>query len=153
MEIVLIVMVVAFGGSIAYFFKQSQYLTQQMLIRTDVATNDFVKQLVDENIHTQNELKRLMGEVEEFSNQIEKFKENQKTIEVAYAKTRGDIKKETIKVNAMIKERNNFNKSVTKDSESIRKHLQAIDSALRNHERLILNATRENTGQTWHRLS
>ena len=53
----------------------------------------------------------------------------------------------------MIKERNNFNKSVTKDSESIRKHLQAIDSALRNHERLILNATRENTGQTWHRLS
>ena len=150
MEIVLIIMVVAFGGSMAYFFKQSQYLTQQMLIRTDVATNDFVKKLVNENIHTQNELKRLIGEVEEFSNQIEKFKEDQKTIKGAYAKTHSDIKKETVKVRAMLEERNRFNKDVAKDSESIREHLRAIDGALRNHERLILNATRENTGQTWH---
>jgi uncharacterized coiled-coil DUF342 family protein len=151
MEIVLITMVVAFGGSMAYFFKQSQYLTQQMLIRTDVATNDFVKQLVDENLQTQKEVKRLSHEVKEFENQIETFTEGQEKIKHDYRKTRDTIQKEVVKIQIMVKERNEFNESVVKDSESIREHIKAIDGALRNHEVLILNATRQNTGQTWHR--
>lgn len=151
MEIVLITMVVAFGGSMAYFFKQSQYLTQQMLIRTDIATNDFVKQLVDENLQTQKEVKRLSREIKEFAEQIEDFTEEQKKIKHDYMKTRDTIQKEVVKIQVMVKERNEFNKSVVKDSESIREHIKAIDGALRNHEVLILNATRQNTGQTWHR--
>jgi len=151
MEIVLITMVVAFGGSMAYFFKQSQYLTQQMLIRTDVATNDFVQQLVDENLQTQKEVKRLSHEVKEFENQIGNFTEEQQKVKRDYTKTRDTIQKEVVKVQAMLEERNKFNESVVKDSESIREHIKAIDGALRNHEVLILNATRQNTGQTWHR--
>ena len=151
MEIVLIVMVVAFGGSMAYFFKQSQYLTQQMLIRTDVATNDFVKQLVDENLQTQKEVKRLSSEVEEFSEQVETFIKEQELIRSKYDKTRSTIQKEVVKVQGMLNERNKFNESVVKDSESIRGHLQAIDSALKSHEALILNITRQNVGQTWHK--
>ena len=150
MEIVLIVMVVAFGGSMAYFFKQSQYLTQQMLIRTDVATNDFVKQLVDENLQTQKEVERLSREVEEFNEKVKIFMEEQKLIKSKYDKTRNTIQKEVIKVQNLLNERNKFNESVVKDSDSIRNHLKAIDSALKNHERLILNINRKNTGQTWH---
>lgn len=153
MEIVLITMVVAFGGSMAYFFKQSQYLTQQMLIRTDVATNDFVQQLVDENLQTQKEVKRLSHEVKEFENQIGNFTEEQQKVKRDYTKTRDTIQKEVVKVQAMLEERNKFNESVVKDSESIREHIKAIDGALRNHENLILNATRQNTGQTWHKSS
>ena len=150
MEIVLIVMVVAFGGSMAYFFKQSQYLTQQMLIRTDVATNDFVKQLVDENLQTQKEVKRLSSEVEEFSEQVETFTKEQKLIKSNYDNTRSTIQKEVLKVQNLLSERNKFNESVVKDSDSIRNHLKAIDGALKNHERLILGINRKNTGQTWH---
>ena len=150
MEIVLIIMVIAFGGSMAYFFKQSQYLTQQMLIRTDVATNDFVKQLVDENLQTQKEVKRLSREIEEFTKQIKDFDEEQQRMERGYATSRTTIQKEVVKIQNMIKERNDFNKSISKDSESIRNHLRAIDGALKNHERLILGINRKNIGQTWH---
>jgi uncharacterized coiled-coil DUF342 family protein len=151
MEIVLIVMVVAFGGSMAYFFKQSQYLTQQMLIRTDVATNDFVKQLVDENLQTQEEVRKLTNKVNKFEAQVKNFIEEQELIRNKYDKTRSTIQKEVVKVQGMLNERNKFNESVVKDSDSIRNHLKAIDSALKSHEALILNATRQNVGQTWHR--
>lgn len=151
MEIVLIVMVVAFGGSMAYFFKQSQYLTQQMLIRTDVATNDFVKQLVDENLQTQEEVRKLTNKVNKFEAQVKNFIKEQELIRNKYDKTRSTIQKEVVKVQGMLNERNKFNESVVKDSESIREHLHVIDSALKSHEALILNATRQNVGQTWHR--
>jgi len=151
MEIVLIVMVVAFGGSMAYFFKQSQYLTQQMLIRTDVATNDFVKQLVDENLQTQEEVRKLTNEVNKFEAQVKNFTKEQELIRSKYDKTRSTIQKEVVKVQGMLNERNKFNESIVKDSDSIRNHLKAIDSALKSHEALILNATRQNVGQTWHR--
>ena len=151
MEIVLIVMVVAFGGSMAYFFKQSQYLTQQMLIRTDVATNDFVKQLVDENLQTQEEVRKLTNKVNKFEAQVKNFIKEQELIRNKYDKTRSTIQKEVVKVQGMLNERNKFNESVVKDSDSIRNHLKAIDSALKSHEALILNATRQNVGQTWHR--
>jgi len=151
MEIVLIVMVVAFGGSMAYFFKQSQYLTQQMLIRTDVATNDFVKQLVDENLQTQEEVRKLTNKVSKFEAQVKNFIKEQELIRNKYDKTRSTIQKEVVKVQGMLNERNKFNESVVKDSDSIRNHLKAIDSALKSHEALILNATRQNVGQTWHR--
>ena len=151
MEIVLIVMVIAFGGSMAYFFKQSQYLTQQMLIRTDVATNDFVKQLVDENLQTQEEVRKLTNEVNKFEAQVKDFIKEQELIRSKYDKTRSTIQKEVVKVQGMLNERNKFNESVVKDSDSIRNHLKAIDSALKSHEALILNATRQNVGQTWHR--
>lgn len=153
MEIVLIVMVVAFGGSMAYFFKQSQYLTQQMLIRTDVATNDFVKQLVDENLQTQEEVRKLTGEIKEFEAQIKNFTKEKERLQRLYEKSRTTIQKEVIKVQNLVSERNKFNESVVKDSDSIRNHLKAIDGALKNHERLILNINRKNTGQTWHQSS
>ena len=151
MEIVLIVMVVAFGGSMAYFFKQSQYLTQQMLIRTDVATNDFVKQLVDENLQTQEEVRKLTGEIKKFEAQIKNFTKEKERLQRLYEKSRTTIQKEVIKVQGMLNERNKFNESVAKDSQSIREHLHVIDSALKSHEALILNATRQNVGQTWYR--
>lgn len=153
MEIVLIVMVVAFGGSMAYFFKQSQYLTQQMLIRTDVATNDFVKQLVDENLQTQEEVRKLTGEIKEFEAQIKNFTKEKERLQRLYEKSRTTIQKEVIKVQNLVSERNKFNESVVKDSDSIRNHLKAIDGALKNHERLILSINRKNTGQTWHQSS
>ncbi len=151
MEIVLIVMVIAFGGSMAYFFKQSQYLTQQMMIRTDVATNDFVKQLVDENLQTQKEVERLCKEVEGYTLQIEEFDKEMIRVRESYTKMRSNIQAEVVKVQAMLEERNKFNDSVVKDSQSIREHLMVVDSALKTHEALILNATRQNTGQTWHK--
>lgn len=152
MEIVLILMVMVFGGAMAYFFKQSHYLTEQMIVRTDVATNDYVKELVQENLQTQEELKHLSSKVEGFVEQMGEYNKDYEQVKKDYTNLHTKVTNQLVFIQEALKENTNNSKKVTQDNSQIREHLRAIEKALKSHEALILNVTKQNVGQTHHQF-